>query len=265
MARALLVAIALMGSAADVGAQRAESRLIYLNRTGASLRPGVNDSRVQTSSVVAHATTTAPWDVSDADWQATMDCMSELWARFDVELTDRDPGNVPHIEALFGGSPTDVGLAPNFSGVSPFAVDCGVIENSIVFAFTDKIPKDPIRVCEVMSQEIAHSYGLDHELLASEVMSQLSYAHARAFEDQDVACGETTARPCGIATAPCRATQNSVQLLRDRLGDFGTTDAPVTTLQATEPATTGCSASNHASFGIAFALLLLRRRRSAHR
>ncbi len=239
MARALFVALLLIGSAADVGAHRAESRLVYLDRHGASLRPGINDARVQTSSVVTHAIDTASWDVSDEDWVSTMDCMSELWARFDVEFTDRDPGNVPHIEALFGGSPTDFGLAPNLTGVSPFASDCGVIENSIVFTFTDKLPSDPRRVCEVMSQEIGHSYGLDHELLAVEVMSQLPSGQVRSFQDRDVACGETTARPCGSSTAPCRATQNSVQLLRERLGDFGGDDtAPAIVVASPTPNTT---------------------------
>ncbi|CAN5180199.1 hypothetical protein BH11MYX1_BH11MYX1_23050 [soil metagenome] len=224
MARALFIAISLMISVTDVGAHRAASRLIYLNRRGASLRPGINDSRAQTSSVVPHPIDTASWAVTDDDWATTTSCLNELWARFDVEFTDRDPGDVPHLEALFGGSPTDYGLASNLTGVSPFAADCGVIENSIVFTFTDNLPNDPRRVCEVMAQELGHSYGLDHELLASEVMSQLADGQARSFRDQDVACGESQARPCGSSTAPCRATQNSVQLLRARLGDFGGDD-----------------------------------------
>ncbi len=261
MARAVLVAISLMGTTTDVGAHRAESRLIYLERHGASLRPGNNDARVQTSSVVTHAIDTAGWDVSDEDWATTMECMSELWARFDVAFTDRDPGNVPHIEALFGGSPTDFGLASNLTGVSPFASDCGVIENSIVFTFTDKLPKDPRRVCEVMSQEIGHSYGLDHELLAVEVMSQLPSGQLRSFQDQEVACGETTARPCGSSTAPCRATQNSVQLLRERLGDFGGDDtAPAIIVASPAPNTTvdpGFMVSVAASDDVAVASLTL--------
>jgi hypothetical protein len=141
-----------------------------------------------------------------------------MWSRFDVAITDEDPGATPHIEAVFARSPADVGITDYIGGVSPFSSNCSVIESSIVFAFTDNLPKRPRVICEVMSQEIAHSYGLDHELLAADPMTYLSYAGERAFQDQDAACGETTARPCGIAGNTCRATQNSVQLLLARLG-----------------------------------------------
>ena len=40
---------------------------------------------------------------------------------------------MPHIEAVFGGSPGMLGMDPGVAGVSPFTTDCSVIENSIVF------------------------------------------------------------------------------------------------------------------------------------
>jgi Bacterial Ig domain len=223
MVRAVLIATALLCSARDVSATRASSRTIFLNRNGASLRPGINDARAQTSSLVSQPINFAAWSVSNDDWVATVECMTDIWSRFDVELTDIDPGSVPHIEALLGGSPSDLGLATNLSGIAPFADDCSVVENSIVFTFTDKLPKDPRRICEVMSQEIGHSYGLDHEVMAADPMSQLAFARDREFQDADAACGETIARPCHNG---CRTTQNSVQILRTRLGAFGGDDVP---------------------------------------
>jgi hypothetical protein len=190
----------------------ARTRTIYLNHAGATLSPGVNDSGTQTSSIVAQASHVPGWAASPADWATTVSCMKEIWARFDVTVTDVDPGATPHIEALFGGSPADVGLTGNIGGISPFSANCSVIEHSIVFAFTDKLGNNPRSICEVMSQEIAHSYGLDHELLASDPMTYLAYAGKRAFQDQAVSCGESTARTCGIAGYACWATQNSFQL-----------------------------------------------------
>jgi MYXO-CTERM domain-containing protein len=73
-------------------------------------------------------------------------------------------------------------------------------------------------ICEIMAQEIAHSYGLDHELLASDPMTYLPYVGNRRFRDETAACGEKAARPCGINGNTCRANQNSVALLRERLG-----------------------------------------------
>lgn len=197
----------------------AESRTIYLNRTGVTLRPGVNDARRNQSSIVGAPTTISPWEVDDDTWQATVDCMKELYGPFDVVITDRDPGDVPHIEAVFGGHPNDVGLPDEVAGVSPFTRDCSVIENSLVFTFTDVIEDDPRLMCEIMAQEIAHSYGLDHEMLPADPMTYLSYDGDRTFQDAMAPCGEYGNRMCGIDGSVCRERQNSFVLLTERLGN----------------------------------------------
>jgi hypothetical protein len=202
-------------------APRARSRVIYLNRDGAILRPGDNDSARQVSSVVAEPTEIDGWDVDDDTWSATVACVAELYAPFDVTITDRDPGATPHIEAVFGGSPGDVGLPDNVAGVSPFTTDCSVIEGSIAFAFTDVLPDDPRTVCEVIAQEIAHSYGLDHEMLPSDPMTYLDYEGDRRFQNRMVSCGEYAGRACGVNGSTCRQRQNSVALLTERLGARG--------------------------------------------
>ena len=194
------------------------SRTIYLNRNGATLTPGQNNSQTNTSTIVARLSQVPGWAASSADWTATVACMKDVWSRFDVTITDVDPGATPHIEAIFARSPRDVGITEYIGGISPFTTNCAVIESSIVFAFTDNLAKKPRTICEVMSQEIAHSYGLDHELLAADPMTYLSYTGNRAFQDQDASCGESTARPCGISGTTCRASQNSVALLRARVG-----------------------------------------------
>jgi hypothetical protein len=114
----------------------------------------------------------------------------------------------------------------NVAGVSPFTTDCSVIENSVVFTFTGAFTFTPREACEIMAQEVAHSYGLDHELLASDPMTYLSYTGNRAFQDMTASCGESTARNCGINGSVCRANQNSVTLLRERLGNAGDLVAP---------------------------------------
>ena len=204
----------------------ARSRTLYLNRSGAMLQPGNNNSQTQTSSIVSKVTQVSGWDATPEQWAATVACMQEIWAPFDVAITDVAPGNVPHIEALFGGSPAEVGLPDNVGGISPFTSDCSVIENSIVFAFTDNLPKQPRIICEIMSQEIAHSFGLDHEMLASDPMTYLPYNGNRSFKNEDAACGEKSARACGVAGKTCRPSQNSFQLLTARLGAAGQDNTP---------------------------------------
>lgn len=197
----------------------AQSKVIYLNKNGVTLQPGTNDSRTNRSTLATQATTLPAWNVSATTWTATVNCMKELFAPFNVVVTETDPGTTtPHMEAVFGGSPTQLGMPNNVAGVSPFTTDCSVIENSIVFTFTNVIPADARLACEIMAQEVAHSYGLDHELLASDPMTYLDYTGNRTFKNQTASCGEDIARPCGINGSTCRANQNSVTLLTERLG-----------------------------------------------
>jgi uncharacterized protein (TIGR03382 family) len=200
----------------------AQSRVIYLNKNGVTLQPGNNDSRTNRSTIATQATTIPPANVSATTWSATVACVRDLFSRFDVQVVDTDPGNVPHIEAVFGGSPGQLGMPNNVAGVSPFTTDCSIIENSIVFTFTDVLPATDARLlCEIQAQEIAHSFGLDHELLASDPMTYLQYNGNRAFQNQTASCGEDVTRQCGINGSVCRPNQNSVTLLTERLGAAG--------------------------------------------
>jgi len=253
-------------AAAADGSARAQSRVIYLNRDGVVLSPGDNDSSRQRSSIVTQPTEIASWDTDDATWADTVACITDLYAPFDVKVTDEDPGNVPHIEAVFGGHPSDVGLPDNVGGVSPFTTDCGIIESSIVFSFTQVLPGDARTVCEVTAQEIAHSFGLDHEMLASDPMTYLDYPGERTFQDDMASCGEYENRKCGINGNTCRQRQNSVALLTQRLGAHGTGASGGTGTAASGDHNTstagGCAAGgNGAGAAIALAMLGVTRRR----
>lgn len=194
------------------------SRTIYLNHNGVTLQPGDNDARTNHSTVISRAVTIPRWQVDAPTWNATVACVRSVFSRFDVTITDVDPGAAPHMEAVFGGAPSALGLDPDIAGISPFTTDCSVIENSIVFAFTDNLPIDTRTACEVIAQEIAHSYGLDHEMLPSDPMTYLEFDGDREFQDQNAPCGEHANRDCGIQGNRCYAQQNSVVLLETRLG-----------------------------------------------
>jgi uncharacterized protein (TIGR03382 family) len=242
---------------------RAQSRVIYLNHGGVILRPGDNDSSRQVSSIVTQPTAIGEWDVDGDTWSDTVACIAQLYAPFDVTVTGEDPGDVPHIEAVIGGHPGDVGLPDNVAGVSPFTSDCSIIEHSIVFTFTDVLPDDPRTVCEVTAQEIAHSFGLDHERLPSDPMTYLDYAGERTFQDEMASCGEFSDRRCGINGTMCRQRQNSVALLAQRLGTRGDSAANDPDEPAGSGTTGGCTAAGGGA-GVAMALAylgMLRRRR----
>ncbi|MGE5181309.1 MAG: Ig-like domain-containing protein [Acidobacteriota bacterium] len=234
--RRLVLVLAMLAPAAAF-AQRAQSRTVYLNRNGGTVLPGVTDSRTNHSSLVAAPIAIAPWSASPALWSDTVSCLQRTFAPFDVQITDVDPGALPHLEAIFGGSGALLGMPPGVYGVSPMSTTCDVVENSIVFAFTDVMPQDARTICEVTAQELGHSYGLDHELLAADPMTYLSYAGERSFQNALASCGETTPRPCGVQGYPsCGAQQNSYAVLLARLGVAGTGDIEPPQVAITAPA-----------------------------
>lgn len=212
-------------------------RIFFLNRHGATLTPGSDDSRTDRSSLVSSAVSIPPWEVSDALWAKTVSCMRAMYAPFDVEITDVDPGATPHVEAVFGGSPALLGLGPRIAGVAPFSTRCRTIENAVVLTFTEVLPANAQVACEVMAQEIGHSFGLDHELLAEDPMTYLPFDGARTFQDELVSCGEWEPRPCGApGYAACSEKQSSFALLVDRLGRAGEGDLVPPTVRITSPA-----------------------------
>jgi uncharacterized protein (TIGR03382 family) len=241
----------------------ARSRVIYLNHTGALLRPGMTDASANTTSIIDQPVRIPAWNTDAHTWAETVACFTRIYAPFDAQIVDEDPGNIPHIEAIFGGTASLVGLPANIAGVSPFTADCSIIESSIVFTFTGSIRNITSQeACEIMAQEVAHSYGLDHELLAADPMTYLAYDGERSFQDQAVSCGEYEPRPCGIAGMACRPDQNSVQLLLERVGKARTTprpDAP----SGQHDLIPGCSAGGPTGLlGVVVGLgIVLRRRR----
>ena len=215
MPRAILCALAaaLVGAASPSAALGAELSL-YLNRSGGVFTPGQpNDSRTNISSVADSTVDLPPWAVDETGWQEVVTCVEELFAPFGVEVTEQDPGDAEHLEVVIGGRPTDLGLDPNAAGVSPFLSNCSVIDNSIVFVFPVVMDDSPRLVCEAIAQEAAHSLGLDHQFMCEDPMTYLTGCGEKRFQFRDSACGELEPRACR-----CSPTQNSAQLLLERVG-----------------------------------------------
>src|SRR5688500_1367707 len=121
--------------------------IFYLNKSGGTFRPGNNDSRTNYSSIVDSVSTVPAWNVSAAGWTQIVDCMKDLFSRWNVTITDVDPGNVPHFELVIAGRPQDVGMGSGVGGVSPYTYDCSVIPNSIVYTFAQVYGTDYQAIC----------------------------------------------------------------------------------------------------------------------
>ncbi len=193
---------------------------IFMNRHGGQYECGDNDSRTNSSTIACSggSGSVGAWPGSDAEWASFMDCAVDLFARFNILVTDVEPSSGDYVEAVIGGRPGDVGMPSGVGGVAPY--QCGVIPRGIVYAFADVYYgggnwwRD---VCETAGQEVVHAFGLDHEYLCEDPMTYLYGCGEKRFQDTDAQCGEYSPRQCDC-TGP---TQNSVQEMLDLFGPSG--------------------------------------------
>jgi len=177
---------------------------------------GVNDSRTNVSTIADGPRQLGEFTQGDTVWQATMDCVRETFAPFNITITDVDPGNVPHFENMVGGRPTDITDDPslaNAGGVAPF--DCGEIPNAIVYTF-DIYGPDFEHLCWTSAQEIAHAFGLEHEFLQKDPLTYLDGDLPKRFRDVDANCGEFAENNPGCR---CRNKQNTYRTIVTMFGE----------------------------------------------
>lgn len=169
-------------------------QILYLNRCrgGCTLTQGQDDSRQNTSSIISGTVTLSEFPHEDKVWKQTLRCVQEMYAPFEIQVTDQDPGDVPHVESIVAGHPRDLGMA-GAAGVSPFT--CGVILNGINYTFAEVIGH-PTSLCYTVAQESGHTFGLDHQLLCDDPMTYLPSCGEKEFRRVDAECGEHDPRDC---------------------------------------------------------------------
>ena len=207
--------------------------LIYLNRCAG---PGdcdftasapIEDSRTNQSSILQQNGSLTPFDAGDTAWASVVNCVQKVYAPFNVEITDQDPGSAPHFEAVVGGTPDELGFMPNVGGVAPF--NCGIIDNAITYSFANLYQGSIPDICWTVAQETAHAFGLDHEFLCDDPMTYLTDCGSEKwFRNQDAPCGEFEERECMCGGF----TQNSFGSISQIFGP-GTNAPP--TVQITAP------------------------------
>ncbi len=196
------------------------ARTIYLTRTAVELRPGIDDAPRGVSSVLVSGAnkpvTVGGWKGSAASWDKVVRCVRDLFAPFDVEVTDHRPKHEEFALVVVGGKSSDIGVkSKHVGGLAPFSGT--VIARPVVFAFAGALRHDVRQVCETIGMEVAHAYGLDHGYECKDVMTYLPACGAKKFVDKDVRCGEKKPRTCeGGGT-----TQNSFRHLLGVLGARG--------------------------------------------
>jgi len=208
--------------------------VLFLNRDGGHYAHGWQDDSSQNlTSIVGFEFDVPAYPFGDDSWNQVLSCMRDLYADFDIEVTDVDPGEAPHMEVVIGGWPHVLGLPDGdgngngYGGIAPLG--CGVVQNAVSFAFPETYGDNPAGICEAAGQESAHAFGLDHGFLCEDIMTYLVGCGQKRFVDQDVPCGELDPRACYCGAE----TQNSHQYLMDVLGP-ARADAPPS-VEITQP------------------------------
>lgn len=187
--------------------------VLFLQRCegGLTISPGGGGSIANQSEIVGGVINFPPFPYGDTAWNDVLTRTRAIFSPFNITVTDVDPGNTPHDEAVVCGDGAMAGFA-GAGGVAPFS--CGVINNAITFTFAETLGNNPQLLAEVVGQEAAHAWGLDHEYLCEDPMTYLSGCGPKTFQNVNAQCGEFSARQCSCGGN----TQNSYQHIINTFG-----------------------------------------------
>jgi hypothetical protein len=220
------------------------SHTIYLHRcVGADctvVQGNTNSTTNPVHSSLGHGVL-SPFSQGDATWSAMVACMKDVYAPFNIEITEANPGTSPHFEIMIGGKPQELGMSAGIGGVSPFSC-VPYIPNSVVFVF-DVWGNNAEELCATAAQEIAHSFSLDHTTEPTDPMTYFAYKGRRHYVSGQVQCGSDCDKnhrsPLGASCVgtdyqehACACgngaqTQNEVQAISSLFGDGSATPPTV--------------------------------------
>jgi len=207
------------------------SHIIFLNKCqgGCTLHPGNNNSTTDTSSIVNGTSVVSQYSGTAAQWTQIVNCVKATYAPFNVTITDVRPTSGDYHMAIVAGHASDVGEGQGVLGVSPFS--CGYIPNSISFSFANEEPTNIDDICWTVSQETAHSWGLDHKYDNRDPMTYLSTGPTmKTFQNQAGSCGEYSARACQCQYEGSTSSMNSYKEIMNTFGSSAPDTVPPTVM-----------------------------------
>jgi len=247
----------------------ADTHILFMNKcTGGCVVTHSNntDNRTDHSDIYSGGTL-SQFSGSAATWTAVMSCMRDTFSRFNVTITDVDPGSTPHMEVMVAGLGSQMGAPNGVLGVADFPCasigNCDTfVPNALVFDYANdsyyasqgSVTNNANEICATAAQEIAHTWALDHVVDASDPLTYNSYMvngviAVRQFKNTQK-CGSdcqggqspfglTCTGSGGQASHACAvnnaATQDEVSMITALFGS-GTPDSTPPTVTITAPA-----------------------------
>lgn len=198
-----------------------EQKVVYLALDGIELTQGRDDSLNNVSTICGGS---FPPYGEGQKREAMLQATYKDWDRYNVRLTTERPESGDFTMAVVSNVPQEICRpnSRNVFGVAP--MDCGDEVNNIVFAFHSADDEHNVdHQATVISQEIAHSYGLDHTNNRDGIMNPSPSGMDQAFADTcqpnagSVFCASQHAQFCD----PNELIQNSHAELVAILGEKG--------------------------------------------
>jgi hypothetical protein len=206
------------------------SHTLFVNRCvgDCQLTVGDNDARSNTSSIIPGNTTISEFDAgdqSDVIFDATVECLREVYGPYDVDIVTEDPGTETfHHEAILAGFPEEAGRDPLVGGVAP--ASCTPLDNVISFSFANAVAQNLSgdrlidTLCWTLAQESAHAFGLpNHVYDCADPMTYLPkpgepWCGRKYFRNRGIPCGDFEPTSC-----MCSVTEQNSH--RELLAAFG--------------------------------------------
>jgi hypothetical protein len=148
---------------------------------------------------------------ADPEWNAIVQCVRKIYSPYKITVTDQvPPGGQSHNQGIVAGRSINIGYT-GVNGIAP-AHTCDPRDNVISFTFANQYTGTGAQriqdICETVAQESAHAYGFDHVYQRSDgqpacwdPMTYLPSCGPKYFRNDDMKCGEFSARPCYCADA----------------------------------------------------------------
>jgi len=221
-----------------------DQRVIYLNKDGGTftIGGGTNSATNTVSSQIANRSGTAIIPPLEAgfNWNVVRQCVIDHYKRFNIRIVESEPTSGNYVEAIVGGSGQELGFGGgDLFGIAGADNFCNVTERGIAFTFSathQGVPQSDKELCATIAHEVGHLIALEHETLATDLMSYVlvSESGTKAFVDQNSQCGVAPGQTNGCSCNNTGGVPNSGKRLAEFL-DLRPTETNPPVLTVTSP------------------------------
>lgn len=162
----------------DARPQRLGSKILYVNFDGGELNACGNNDPQQNCTTIFPGTV-EPYSGDVANRAAIIQVVRKRVADFGITVTDQRPGSGDYDMEMVGNW---AGSNPDFAGIAP-AGDCWDNYGGEV-SFTLEASTSADGVAEIMLQELAHTWGLDHVDEKQDLLYPTTEGSNKTFRDE---------------------------------------------------------------------------------